>query len=85
MLLTPGVADDLQQGRTNNYYNREWRIASQTGDKRIIPVATNGYNLRADYHSNVFESIISDALHGEDLMQSDGMKKLIESLTSNLQ
>lgn len=85
LLLTPGVADDLRQGRTDNYYNREWRMAAQMGNKVIIPVATNGYNLRAAYHTGVFERIIADALHGEDLMQPDGMKKLTDALTSNLQ
>ena len=84
-LLTPSVADDLKKGSTDHYYNDEWRMAAQTGSKHIIPVATNGYDLRADYHTSAFESIIANALHGEDLMQPDGMKKLIDALTSNLQ
>ena len=59
-------------------------MAAQTGNKCIIPVAANGYNLRAEYHINVFEKTIVDGLHGEDLMKPDGMKKLIDTLTLNL-
>lgn len=83
-LLTLSVAKDLKAGRTDNYYNREWRLASQTKTKRIMPLAINGYDLHAGYHTQTFESIVADTLSGIDLMQTDGMKKLIEDLTSIL-
>ena len=83
-LLTPEVAEDLQQGNTNHYYIKEWRMAVQLGDKRILPLAVNGYNLRNDYHTKAFESIIGNSLSGIDLMQSDGQNRLIESLNTYL-
>ncbi|MBP5190739.1 MAG: toll/interleukin-1 receptor domain-containing protein [Bacteroidales bacterium] len=84
-LLTPSVAADLAAGKTDNYYNREWLMAMQTGDKAFVPVAANGYNLRADYHTAVFEPFTATSNSGIDLMRSDGCKQLIESLTKHLQ
>lgn len=83
-ILTPNVAKDLMQGKTDNYYNYEWKLACQTGIKTILPLATNGYNLRADYHTQVFESIISTPSTGVDLMRNDGIQKLIEAINSHL-
>ena len=83
-LLTPHIAEDLKNGRTANYYNKEWRMATQLGNKRILPLATNGYDLRADYHSRTFESIIGGSLSGIDLMKGDGFSRLIESLNTYL-
>lgn len=83
-LLTPQVAEDLQKGSTNHYYNKEWRKAVQLGNKRILPLAVNGYDLRNDYHTKVFESIIGNPLSGVDLMENGGRSRLIESLNTYL-
>lgn len=83
-LLTPYIAEDLTAGRTDNYYNREWRMASQLGNKAIIPVAANGYGLTAPYHTSTFEQITGQPLSGVDLMTPDGFSKLIKSIASNL-
>jgi hypothetical protein len=79
-LLTPHIAEDLQEGRTDNYYNKEWRMAIQLGGKHILPLASNGYDLRADYHSHGFETIVGSGISGIDLMQSDGFSRLVQSL-----
>ncbi|MBP5516144.1 MAG: toll/interleukin-1 receptor domain-containing protein [Bacteroidales bacterium] len=83
-LLTPSVAADLTAGETDNYYNKEWLMAAQTGDKAFVPVAANGYNLREDYHTKGFEPFTSTSNSGIDLMGRDGCKKLIESITKHL-
>ena len=68
-------------------------MAQQFGDKTIIPLAVNGYNLRADYQL-VYESIISQQPSGInegnesleiDLMDSDGFSKLVMSIDKHLQ
>ena len=79
-LLTPHIADDLKEGRTDNYYNKEWRMATQLGNKHLLPLASNGYDLRADYHTQGFESVIGAGVSGIDLMQADGFERLIQSL-----
>lgn len=81
-LLTPYIADDLAAGRTENYYNREWRMATQLGDKAVIPVATNGYSLTAPHHTNTFEQITGQPLSGIDLMTPDGFSKLVKSISN---
>jgi hypothetical protein len=92
-VLSPHVADDLKRGDTDHYYNKEWRMAQQFGDKTIIPLAVNGYNLRADYQ-HAYESIISQHPSGinednenleVDLMDSDGFSKLLMSIDKHLQ
>lgn len=83
-LLTPHIAKDLSQGNTDNYYNKEWRMASQLGNKHIIPLATNGYDLRASYHTQTFESIVGDSISCIDLMQSDGLTRLVDTLNTYL-
>ena len=80
-LLTPHIAEDLSAGRIDNYYNREWRMATQLGDKHLIPVATNGYSLTAPYHTTTFEQITGQPLSGVDLMTPDGFNRLVKSLT----
>lgn len=82
-LLSPQVAEDLKCGDTDHYYNKEWRMAQQFNDKTIIPLAINGYDLRADYHQ-AFESIIDQQPTGIDLMDSDGFFKLITSINEHL-
>ena len=58
-------------------------MAQQFGDKTIIPLAVNGYNLRSDYN-NVYEEIVGQHLHGEDLMEVDGFQKLLSAINENL-
>ena len=82
-ILTPHIAKDLTEGRLDNYYNREWRMASQLEDKVIIPLALNGYDLRQPYHTQSFESIIHGAISGIDLMH-DKFEKLRESIEEHL-
>lgn len=80
-LLSPNVQHDLEKGETEHYYNKEWRMANQFADKTIIPLAVNGYNLRAESHSE-YEKIINRPLSGIDLMQPDGLENLFESIKS---
>ena len=80
-LLSPSVAEDLKRGETDHYYNKEWRIAQQFDNKIIIPVAVNGYDLRSDYHQE-FERIVVRV--GINLMEPDGLHKLITSINENL-
>lgn len=82
-VLSPNIAEDLSRGDTEHYYNKEWRMAQQFADKTIIPLAINGYNLRADYHQ-AFESIINQQPSGINLMDSDGFQKLITSINEHL-
>lgn len=58
-------------------------MAQQFNDKAIIPLAINGYNLRADCHQ-VYESIINQQPSGIDLMDSDGFSKLLTSINEHL-
>lgn len=84
-ILSPSIANDLINDNTNNYYNKEWRMASQRkGFLTIIPLAINGYNLRDDYHSSSFEKIIGDNISGIDLMQPDGFSRLINAINDIL-
>ena len=82
-VLSPHIANDLQKGEIDHYYNKEWRMAQQFGDKTIIPLAINDYNLRADYHQG-FESIINQQPSGIDLMEADGFQKLLSSINEHL-
>lgn len=77
-LLSPQIADDLKLGSTDNYYNKEWRIAQQFHDKAVIPLAVNGYDLRRDYHQS-FEAIAGTHT-GYNLMDSDGFFQLITAI-----
>lgn len=92
-VLSPQVANDLKRGDIDHYYNKEWRMAQQFGDKTIIPLAINGYDLRADYQK-AYESVISQHPSGInednesleiDLMDSDGFSKLVMSIDKHLQ
>ena len=82
-LLSPQVAEDLKAGRTDNYYNKEWRMAQQFNDKIIIPLAVNGYDLRAAYHQG-FESIVNQKVSGINLMDADGFNKLTTTINEHL-
>lgn len=84
-ILSPYVAKDLKEGHyENSYYVKEWRKACQFGNKRIIPLAIDGYDLRAPYHFSVFEGIVNNALSGINLMQHDGFNSLMKSLDKEL-
>ena len=82
-LLSPHISADLVKGNVGHYYNKEWRMARQFGDKTIIPLAVNGYNWRTDYHKT-FEEIIGTHIHAIDLMDADGFAKLIASINEHL-
>lgn len=68
-------------------------MAQQFDNKVIIPLAINGYNLRAEYHQ-VYETIVNQQVSGidnegaglkVDLMDADGFSKLISSINKHLQ
>lgn len=82
-VLSPNVAEDLKNDSTNHYYNKEWRMAQQFDDKTIIPLAVNGYDLKADYHQ-VYKKIVNQKASGIDLMDGEGFSKLIESINEHL-
>lgn len=91
--MSPHVAEDMQKGETDHYYNKEWRMAQQFEDKTIIPLAINGYDLRAGYHTDIYESIVNKKVSGVndnqdklkiDLMESDGFQRLVSSIDKNL-
>ena len=82
-LLSPNIAEDLRNGLTDHYYNKEWRMACQFGDKTIIPLAVNTYDLRAEYHQQ-YEAVVGRQLSGVDLMEADGFSKLIRAIEVNL-
>ena len=79
-LLTPSVAQDLQDGRIDRFYCKEWEMAHAAGT-RIIALAADGYDLRAPYHQ-VYEGM-AGAFTGMDLMQED-YAKLVNSLRNIL-
>lgn len=82
-LLSPHIAEDLKQGETGHYYNKEWQMAQQLGDKTIIPVAVNGYNHRSEYHHS-YEAFIGQQPSGINLMDADGFSKLITSINEHI-
>lgn len=82
-LLTPCIAEDLEQGKIDHYYNDEWRMAAQWDTMKIIPLAINGYDLRADYHKG-FDEIVNKSLTGIDLMDKNGLQMLFNSLNAYL-
>lgn len=84
-VLTPHVAEDLKNGKIDNYYNKEWKLAVRNkGRLKIIPLAVNGYNLRMDYHFSTFENIIGESVSGIDLMLPEGYNKLIDAIDKYL-
>lgn len=84
-ILSPSVAEDFKEGHyKDRYYVKEWRKACQLENKRIIPLAIDGYDLRDPYQISVFEGIVNNALSGIDLMQHDGFSSLTKSLDKEL-
>lgn len=83
-LLTPQIADDLKNGRTDNYYNREWRMAaSRKGDLAIIPLAADGFSMRDSYYQ-VFEDIIGDSLSAISLSDDHAFSSLQKAIDKYL-
>ena len=82
-VLSPNIASDLTNNSTDHYYNKEWRMAQQFGDKVIIPLAINGYDLRAGYHQG-FKAIVNQKTTGIDLMDAEGFQKLTTSINEHL-
>lgn len=87
-ILSLDVAKDLEEGHTSNYYNREWKEAVELGEKdKVIPLAIDGYSLRASYH-NAFKSIISltdeKKIDGFDLMEAGNYSKFIKRINELL-
>ena len=99
-ILSPNVAADYpavkkELDKENGekdipFYTKEWLIAKQMKDKIFIPLAINGYNLRADYHK-VYEDIVeatNSGISADDkinLMETNGFNKLLISLDKHLQ
>ena len=82
-VLSPNVAEDLKNESINHYYNKEWRMAQQFDDKTIIPLAVNGYDLKAGYHQ-VYKKIVNQKASGIDLMDGEGFTKLIASINEHI-
>ena len=82
-ILSSKVSEDLYNNELDHYYIKEWKYAQQLGDKTIIPLAINGYDLRSDYHKK-FEAIVNQTPSGIDLMDAGGFHKLLNSLKQNV-
>ncbi len=87
-LLTPNIQEDLENGITTRFYQKEWRMATETGAERIIPLAADGYSLRGAYHSRkkgdatvlaTYEEIIGSPIDGIDLM-TESFDKLVNAI-----
>lgn len=83
-LLTPHIAEDLKNGKTDSYYNEEWRQAAERkGELAVIPLAVEGYSLRESYHSS-FEKIIGDNLSGISLKDANALNNLQRAIDKHL-
>ena len=83
-LLTPQIAEDLKNGKTDNYYNEEWRQAAKRKDElAIIPLAVEGYSLREAYH-HVFEQIIGDNISGISIKDANALSNLQKAIDKHL-
>lgn len=61
-LLTANVADDLKNGRLDNYYNDEWRQAANSPVlDAVIPLAVDGFSPREEYYKT-FEEIFGRSI-----------------------
>lgn len=81
-LLTPQIAEDLINGKTDNYYNDEWRMATKQ-KKAIIPLAADGFSLRESYYKT-FESIIGEATSGISLTDANALANLQKAIDKKL-
>ena len=83
-LLTPQIAQDLKEGKTDSYYNDEWRqAAARKGEITIIPLATKGFSLRNDYYK-VFESIVGGSISGISLEDANALSNLQKAIDKHL-
>lgn len=83
-LLTPNIAEDLKNGKTDNYYNEEWRqAADRKGEVAVIPLAVEGYSLRESYHTT-FEQIIGDNISGISLKDTNALSSLQKAIDKHL-
>ena len=83
-LLTPQIAADLKAGHTDNYYNKEWRMAAaRKGELTIIPLAADGFSVRDDYYK-VFEQIIGDTLSAISLIEPHALSILQKAIDKHL-
>lgn len=83
-VLSPQVMADYSAGKTDRYYLMEWGIARQYEDKRFIPLAVNGYELRSSAHAVVYESKFEHRLTGIDLTDKDGFNQLSQVISESL-
>ena len=83
-LLTPQIADDLQNGRTGNYYNEEWRMAAnRKNELAVIPLAMEGFSVRADYYQ-VFEHFFDDSIAAISLNEDHALNSLQKAIDKYL-
>ena len=79
-LLTPHIAEDLEKGSIDNYYNREWKIARQNKLK-FIPIAVDGYSINNKLHEEKFQNaFIGKPCTAYNLMKLGDFEKLVEQL-----
>ncbi len=83
-LLTPQIVEDLKQGNTNNFYNKEWRMAvSRKGELTILPIAVDDFSLREDYYK-VFEGIVGEHTNGIHLSEYNAFNRIQKALDEYL-
>ena len=83
-LLTPQIAEDLKNGKTDNYYNEERRqAADRKGELIVIPLAMEGYSLRESYHA-IFEQIIGQNISGINLKDASAQNKKQKAIDKHL-
>ena len=58
-LLSNKVRNDINEGRTEEYYMKEWKWASDFHVKGIFPISIEDYNFKSSYHSDGFQRIVS--------------------------
>ena len=63
------------------YFRFFWYILN--GDKRIIPLAINGYDPKADYHQT-FVKVVGQDPTVENLMEPDGFFRLTEAIKKTI-
>ena len=78
-LLTPSIAEDLKAGKTDNYYNKEWRQAAERqGELTIVPLAAGGFSAREPYYKT-FEHFFS-----RDISCIDNTDALLKAIDKHL-
>ena len=83
-LLTPQIAEDLINGKIDNYYNNEWRqAAARKSEITIIPLAVKGFSLRDNYFK-AFEKIIGGKTSGISLEDANAFNNLQKAIDKHL-